>query len=462
MKRSRLTLLICCLFGICTLSGCTVGPDYVKPDINTAPTYKSDGLWQLAKPADEYPKGAWWKVFKDETLNQLMQKHDRLNLTVAQAEAQYRQASALLKQAQASLFPSVDLDASRTRGVLNSGSTSVVDKNTITGSISWEVDLWGGIRRQVEASQAALEASKAQLEAIKLSSQAQLATAYFTLRITDAQIRCLSESENLLLKAWELTRNQYRAGIISQAQLSAAQGQYKIARAARVNAQLARAQLEHAIAVCVGQIPGTFTLKANTHKVYIPHIPAGLPSQLLERRPDIAAAERKVAQTNAQIGVAKAAYFPSLTLSGSGGWQNNSLGHLFTVPHRIWAIGPALALNLFDAGLRRAKTEQAIAIYDETVAAYRQKVLTSFAEVEDYLTSQALLDEQYKLQADAVNATRTSEKITMNQYRSGVVGYLDVIVSQNNRIASENTLYDIKKRQLTDRVALIVAIGGQW
>ena len=444
------------------LGGCTVGPDYVRPDTDVPTAYKEDSLWKTAKPADEYPRGQWWRVFHDPELDRLMELHNRQNLTIAQSEAQYRQAQAMLRQAESALFPTLSMDANRSRGVLSNNSMKVSNENQLVGTLSWEVDLWGGIRRNIEAGEASEQASKAQLEAVKLSSQAQLATAYLELIVTDRQIIRLEESEKLLAESLKLTINQYNAGLVSDASVAQAESQLKSAQASTIDSKLARAQLEHAIAVSIGQPPATFSLPAAKADPYLPQIPAGVPSLLLQRRPDIAAAERRVAEANALIGVAKSAFFPSLTLSATGGWNGPSFGDLFTVPNRIWSIGPAIALTIFDAGLRSAQTDEAIAAYDETVAAYRQQVLTAFQEVEDYLAAQAMLGDESDMQSAAVAAAIRSETITRNQYRAGVVSYLDLLVAENNRISAENTLWDIRKRQFTSSVGLIAAIGGQW
>ncbi|EEO27975.1 efflux transporter outer membrane subunit [Oxalobacter paraformigenes] len=459
---SALRLAAALAFGTALLAGCAIGPDYVRPDTAMPAAYKEDSLWKTAKPADDYPRGQWWRVFHDAELDRLMERLNRQNLTIAQAEAQYRQAQALLRQAESALFPSLTLDAGRTRGALSSNSSALSTRNQAIGTLSWEVDLWGGIRRNVEAGEAGAAASIAQLDAIRLSQQAQLATAYLELIVTDRQIARLEESEKLLAESLKLTQNQYNAGLVSDASVAQAESQLKIAQAATLDAKLARVRLEHAIAVSIGEAPAALTLSDATEDPYLPHIPAGIPSTLLQRRPDIAAAERRVAEANALIGVAQSAFFPSLTLSATGGWSGPSFGDLFTVPNRIWSIGPAIALSVFDAGLRRAQTDEAIAVYDETVAAYRQQVLTAFQEVEDNLAAQAMLDDESALQSAAVAAARRSETITLNQYRAGIVGYLELLVAQTSRIAAENTLWDIRKRQFASSVALIAAIGGQW
>ena len=442
------------------ITGCAVGPDYVQPEIEVPANYKEDALWKLARPADEMPKGQWWKVFKDPVLDQLMDQLNQQNLTIVQAEAQYRQASAYLEQAESGLFPTLDVGASRVRGTHNKGTVS--NLNEVSGSVSWEIDIWGEIRRSIEAGEAGQAASLANIAATRLSAQAQLAKAYLELRVLDCQIARLKESEKLLEESLKLTRNQYNAGVVSDADVAQAESVWKNAQTTTLDAGLARTQLEHAIAVLIGQPPATFTLEVADGTPELPTIPAGIPSQMLERRPDIAVAERRVAQANAEIGVAKAAFFPALTLSATGGWRHTSFNDLFTVPNRIWSIGPAIAMNIFDAGLRRAKSDEAIAVYDEKVATYRQQVLTAFQEVEDNLAAQNHLHHEAEHQMTAVDAAKRAEHIMMNRYRVGTASYLEVLTAQNTRISAENTWWNIRKRQFTSATSLIAALGGGW
>lgn len=464
------------------LGGCALGPDYIKPTMDVPGAYKESGQWKTAQPMDDSPRGDWWTICEDPRLNDLMATLNRQSPTIAQAEAQYRQAQALLRQAQSSLFPTFGVTASATRSASGTGSSTtstatVLNGNTITGTsgksgisnsynfglnASWEPDLWGGIRRSVEAGEATEAASAAQLAAIKLSSQVQMASAYLQLVVADQQIKQLLESEKALQDTLQLTLNQSAAGIVSDANVSLATSQLKSAQAQRVDRQLTRAQLEHAVAAALGQPPSTFSLPESDVLPHLPQVPAGLPSTLLERRPDIAAAERNVAAANAQIGVVKAAFFPSLTLSASGGFRSDSFADWLSVPNRIWSLGPQLALTLFDAGLRRAQTDAAIASYDASVANYRLTVLTAFQSVEDDLAAQAMLDQQAELQTAALTAARRSETITLNQYRAGIVGFIDVLAAQNSRLSAENNLWSVKNRQYINSVALIAAIGGQW
>ena len=443
------------------LAGCAIGPDYTRPKMDIPATYKEDGRWKTATPQDAAPRGNWWAVYQDPQLDSLMDTLNRQSPTIAQAEANYRNARALLDQAEASLWPTISSTASKTRGVTTAGG-SVSNQYNLSASASWEVDLWGTVRRAVEAGNAKEAASAAQLAAIRLSSQAQLATAYLQLVAADVQLKQLQDSEANLLQNLQLTRNQFAVGMVSDDAVAQAESSWKTAQAARVDKQLSRAQLEHAIAASLGVAPASFTLPVSKTLPHLPQLPAGLPSTLLERRPDIAAAERAVAQANAEIGIAKAAYFPTLNLSASGGYKSSSFADWVSLPNRIWSVGPQLALTLFDGGLRRAQTAAAVASYDASVASYRQTVLSAFQAVEDNLSAQALLDEEMQYQQAALAAAQRAETIALNQYRAGVVSYLNVLTAQNSRISAENSLWSLKNRQYTASVALIAALGGQW
>jgi len=446
---------------VLTLAGCAIGPDYVKPKMDIPAAFKEDGRWKSASPQDATPRGNWWAVYQDPQLDSLMDTLNRQSPTIAQAEANYRQAKALLDQAEASLWPSVSSTASKTHGVTTAGA-GVGNQYNLTASASWEVDLWGTVRRAVEAGEAKQAASEAQLASIRLSSQAQLATAYLQLVVADVQLKQLQASEANLLQTLQLTRNQLGVGIASDAAVAQAESAWKTAQAARVDKQLTRAQLEHAIAAALGVAPASFSLSASQTLPHLPQLPPGLPSSLLERRPDIAAAERAVAEANAQIGIAKGAYFPTLTLAASGGYKSSSFADWVSLPNRIWSLGPQLAMTLFDGGLRRAQTDAAIASYDASVASYRLTVLSAFQAVEDNLSAQGLLDEEAQYQQSALLAAQRAETITLNQYQAGIVSYLNVLTAQNTRISADSSLWSVKNRQYVASVALISALGGKW
>ena len=461
MNRITLMTALCvCLVGL-VLSSCAVGPDYVKPQVDIPPAYKESGQWQAARPMDDSPRGPWWTIFADKELDRLMEILNRQNPSIAQAEAQYRQSQALLRQAEAGLMPTLNATASSSHGTLTPGAGGT-NQYSVAASASWEADVWGGVRRTIEAGKAKEAASSAQLSAIRLSSQAQLATAYLQLVVADQQLRQLEASEKIVQQTLVLTRNQYNAGVASPASVTLAESQLKTAQALRVQRQLSRAQLEHAIAASLGMAPASLTLQPISLAPRLPQIPAGLPSTLLERRPDIASAERNMAQANAQIGVATAAFFPNLTLSASGGYRGASFADWISAPNQIWSVGPQLALTLFDGGLRRAQTDQAIAAYEASVAGYRQTVLAALQAVEDNLSAQSLLAEQAELQQGALTAATRAETITLNQYQAGTVGYLSVLAAQNSRIVAENTLWSVKSSQYSSCVGLISSLGGSW
>jgi NodT family efflux transporter outer membrane factor (OMF) lipoprotein len=413
-------------------------------------------------------------VFNDPQLDALLGQVEVSNQTIKAAEARVREARALTQQAQAAYFPIVTANASATRGggrATIGGSTDVSgggvggavrNSYNVSLDVNWEIDLWGRVRRTVEAGEATAQASVADLEAAKLSAQAQLAEDYFLLRAQDAQIRLLNDTVDAYQKSLQLTRNQYAVGVAARADVAQAETQLKSTQAQALDAGVQRAQLEHAIAVLLGKAPANFSIAPEAVATTFPPIPLGLPSELLERRPDIAAAERRTAAANAQVGVAEAAFFPSLTLSATGGFQSSVLSQLFTLPSRYWSLGPALAATIFDAGLRRAQTAQAMATYDENVANYRQTVLAGFQEVEDNLAALRILEQEAAVQDEAVKSARESLTITLNQYRAGTANYLAVVVAQAVALSNERTALTILGRRLTASVTLTKALGGGW
>ncbi|TMH83707.1 MAG: efflux transporter outer membrane subunit [Betaproteobacteria bacterium] len=462
MKRGAAILAIA-LFG-----GCAVGPDYVRPDAEVPQAYKEAGAWKLAQPQDEASRGRWWEIFKDPQLDALLEQVEISNQNVLASEAQFRRARSLLAASRAGYFPTVAADASITRSRsptgLVGGTTAgrIITNRSASLDAGWELDLWGRVRRTVESNEANAQASAADLAAARLSAQAALASNYFLLRVLDAQKQILDENVGALQRSLDLTKNRYAAGVAAKVDLVQAETQLKSTLADAVDTGVQRAQLEHAIAVLIGKPPAAFSLPPTALAVTMPAIPPAVPSALLERRPDIAAAERTVAAANAQIGVAKAAYFPALSLSGSLGSRAADASQWFTAPSRFWSIGPALSLPLFDAGLRRAQTDQAIAAYDATVAEYRQAVLTGFQEVEDNLAALRILEEEAKVQEDAVRAARESVILTTNQYKAGTVSFLNVAVVQASQLNNERTAMGILGRRLVAAVTLVKALGGGW
>ena len=450
------------------LAGCAVGPDYERPEVQIAPAYKEAGEWKPAQPRDDLDRGKWWGVFGDPQLDALLRQVEISNQNVRFAEAQFRRAQALVASSRSAYFPALDADVSVVRSRSPTGVTGgttagrIVTNRSASVSAGWEADLWGRLRRGVESSEAGAQASAADLASARLSAQAELAASYFVLRVLDAQKQLLDDNVAAFQKSLDLTKNRYDAGVAAKVDLVQAQTQLKSTQAQAIDTGVQRAQLEHAIAVLIGKAPAEFSIAPAPLSLAMPRVPAGLPSELLERRPDVAAAERRVAAANAQIGVAKAAYFPSLILSASYGSRSTDASQWFTAPSRFWSFGPALAQSIFDAGLRRALTEQAIADYDATVAGYRQAVLAGFQEVEDNLAALRILGEEADVQEEAVRAARESVLLTTNQYKAGIVTYINVVAVQTAQLNNERTAVGILGRRLVAAVTLVKALGGGW
>lgn len=453
------------------LAACTSGPDYVRPALETPAAYKENGAWKAGEPRDHLPRGKWWEIFGDARLNALQDQLEISNQNLRLAEAQFRQAQALAQVAQAGRFPSVNANfaATRSQAAQNTraGTTGVTtsgpaEAQSLNLAASWEIDLWGRVRRQVEAGEANAQASAADLEAARLSAHAALAQTYFQLRINERHKKLLDDTVAAYEKSLQLTRNRFASGIATGLDVAQAETQWQTARAQATDLGIQRAQLEHAIATLLGKPASAFTLAAEEFTPRLPAVPPGLPSDLLERRPDIAAAERRVMAANAAVGIAAAAFFPTLTLSASGGLQSDSLANWFSLPNRIWSLGPALAQNIFDAGLRRAQSEQAQAAYDAGVASYRQITLTSFQEVEDQLAALRLLEQEAGEQDAALRAARQAATLALNQYRAGTVSYLNVVSAQAAALSSERNATDLLGRRLNAGVALVKALGGGW
>jgi len=445
------------------LIGCSVGPDYTRPTVTVPSDFKELKGWREAQPRDQEIRTKWWEVFDDPILNTLIQQVNVSNQSIAVSESQYRQALAQVQLARANYFPTLGAVASFTRSGAAGNSSGTENQHEVSLNASWEPDVWGKVRRQVEAGTATAEASFADLQAMRLSMQAELAMDYFQLRTLDAQKKTLDNSVAAYSKALELTQNRYNAGIAAKADVVVAQTQLKTTQAQAIDIGVQRAQLEHAIALLMGKSPADFSLVPAEFKLPQIKIPVGLPSELLERRPDIASAERKMAAANAQIGVARAAYYPTLTLAGSLGYLSTELANLFTAPNFFWALGPVSAsATLFDGGARQAQTKQAMAAYDGTVASYRQTVLTGFQEVEDYLAALRILDDEAQMQDQAVNDARESVILTTNQYKAGLVSYLNVVTVQTTALTSEKTAIGISGQRLNAAVLLVKALGGGW
>ena len=462
--------------------GCMVGPNYKGPPAVVVPTdFKEMSGWKVAQPSDHTLRGDWWKIFGDPQLDTLEARVSISNQNLAQAEAAYRQASALVRETRASLFPTVTIGAGYTRSgggasVATSGtSTSRPGPSSVTGGtgsssnffqlgldVSWTLDLWGKIRRTIESQRGSAQASAGDLENARLSYQTALAQDYFQLRMVDAQKKFLDDTVAAYTQYLEMTKNRYAAGVASQADVVQAETQLKTTQAQAIDVGVQRAQLEHAIAVLIGEPASTFSLPSAPLTATPPTIPVGVPSELLERRPDIAAAERRVAAANAQVGVAVAAYYPTVTLGLSNGVETSAIGMLFSAASHFWSVGPSISQTVFDGGLRKAQKEYARAGYDGAVATYRQTVLTAFQGVEDNLAALRILEEEARVQREAVESARQSVRITTNQYLAGTVPYLNVITTQATLLSNETTLILLEGRRMAAAVLLIQALGGGW
>jgi NodT family efflux transporter outer membrane factor (OMF) lipoprotein len=469
--RTRITGAVSIIAAL-LLTGCAVGPHYIKPEVPVPSAYKEPGLagaelLQAAEPRDHVSRQGWWDVFGDVQLNQLEARLLQNNPTITEAEARLRQARALVRQDRAAYFPAITDSTSATRTHPGAGSRSGVTTGTLTdyslgGGASWEADLWGRIRGNVAAGTASAQAAVGDLESTRLALSAELAANYFQLRSFDAELALFEQTIDAYQRAATLTRNQYNAGIVSRADVEQAETQLASAQAQAIDVRLQRVQLEHAIAVLVGEPPAALSLTPAPLDGAPPEVPAEMPSRLLERRPDVGAAERRVAAANAQIGVASAAFFPAVTLGGNGGFQAARLQQWLSLPMRVWSVGPALALTLFDGGARRAAKAQAVAGYDEMVATYRQTVLSAFQDVEDNLAAERLLAAEAERQQAAVAAAQRSLAISLNQYRAGIVSYLQVATQQTALLTNQRAAVSLTGRRFVAAVQLVRALGGRW
>jgi len=441
------------------LSACAVGPNYTKPDVEVPATYKELEGWKIAEPKDAVPKGKWWEIFNDPILNGLAEQVNVSNQELKAAEARYRAARSQVQVARSALFPTLGVSASADR--VKRADAPAVTTGAVTLDASWEIDLWGRVRRSVEAAEAGQQASAADLEAARLLLQAEVATNYFQLRVTDVAKELLDDAVKNYERNYQLTQNRYAAGVAAKAEVVQAEAQLRSTQAQAIDVNASRATLEHAVAVLIGKPPSTFTIEKVPFHVKVPEIPPGLPSTLLERRPDIAAAERRMAAANARIGVAEAAYYPSLDLDARLGFAG-PLSHLFTLPNRTWSLGAALAGTLLDFGGRAGAVSSAEASYDETVANYRQTVLNGFQEVENNLATLHWLAQESDVQVEATRLARESVALTINQYKAGTVSYLAVVIVQASQLNEERTMVQLINRRLAATVALVRAIGGTW
>ena len=453
-------------------AGCSVGPNYVRPPAETPSAYKElagNGEWKPAQPSDGSVRGPWWEVFGDPTLNSLEAQVSISNQNVLVAEAQFRQARALVLAARSQFFPTATIGAGYTRSRLSGTLASSIgppqgasNDFILPLDVSWDIDVWGRIRRNVEGNRANAQASAGDLEASRLLFQSELAQDYYLLRTLDAQRALLDAAIAAYQTSLRLTRNRYAGGVASAADVAQAETQLKTTQAQATDLGVQRAQLEHAIAILIGRPPATFGIAGAALPTTPPAVPVGVPSELLERRPDVAAAERRVAAANAQIGVAVAAYYPTVTLSATAGFESGSIAKWFMWPSRFFSVGPAITETVFDGGLRSAQTAEARAAYDASVAGYRQTVLGAFQDVEDNLAALRILETEAREQDEAVRAAERSLALTTNQYRAGIVSYLNVVIAQTAALTSEQTAVGITGRRLNASVLLIKALGGGW
>ncbi|MGD1009492.1 MAG: efflux transporter outer membrane subunit [Candidatus Aminicenantales bacterium] len=460
------------------VGACLVGPTYRKPSAPVPQGYKEmpkEGTaaavtWKAAQPNDEARRGKWWEIFRDPELNSLEEEISVSNQAIAVAEAQYRGARALVGNVRSALFPAVGVGPSVTR---SSGGTvtqspgsgqaaPAVTVYEVPVDLSWQLDLFGRIRRSVQASLASAQASAADLEGVRLAMHAELALDYFLLHGLDAEIELLNKTAAGYRTTVEITESRFKQGVVSGVDVAQAKTQLNATLAQATDLGISRAQLEHALAVLVGKPPAEFSVPPAPIQVVLPEIPIGLPSELLERRPDIAASERQMAAANAQIGVAMAGYFPTLSLSGDAGYAGSKLAGLFSLPNRLWSLGASLFETIFDGGQRSAVKRQAVAAYDATVAGYRETVLTAFGQVEDNLAALKILAGETQYQGEAVAQAELALKLANNRYMNGVTSYLEVVTAQTTALANELLAVQLLTRQMTASVGLIEALGGGW
>ena len=466
---SRVVVAIC--GAALTLGGCAVGPHYKRPSAPEAPAYKElpQGM-SAAAPADQLSRGKWWEIYGEPQLNSLEEKVKVSNQTLKAAVAQFEQARALVRFDRADFYPTITAGASGSRNhtsrdralATNLSPSNYSDIQMPVVGVSYEPDLFGRVRHTVEAARTSAQASAGDVENVSLSIHAELAFDYFQLRSLDAEEELLNSSVATFQKALDLTQNRYAGGVASAVDVAQAQTQLETTRAQAIDVQVARAQFEHAIAVLVGEPASTFNFPNSPLTQTPPSIPVGLPSELLERRPDIAAAERRVASANEEVGIARAAYFPSVSLSGNGGFESSSLTNLLSGPSGFLSAGASALVTVFDVGRRRALTEQAHAVLDQSTANYRQSVLNAFREVEDNLAALRILSQEAETQQAAVAAAEHSLELSTNRYKGGVANYLEVTTAQGVALSDERVAVQIRGRRMTSSVLLIQALGGGW
>jgi NodT family efflux transporter outer membrane factor (OMF) lipoprotein len=461
------------------LAGCNVGPKYVPPAVTAPPAFKesptqfkeSNG-WTVAQPQDATLRGKWWEIYNEPDLNALEDQLNIDNQNIRQFFENYMEARALVRETRAQYFPTVSVGGSYTRSQASSNIGSATAAGAPAGQqsqvfelpaeVSWEPDLWDKVRNEVRSSQYQAQLSAADLENERLTEQASLAEYFFEIRGQDALQQILNATVDADQKDVDSEKARYETGVDDQISLVEAQATLASAQSSAINLGIARAQYEHAIAMLVGKPPSTFSIPVQPKLSAPPPIPVGLPSQLLERRPDVAAAERNMASANAQIGVAYAAYYPALTISASGGVESSAIKNLLTWPSRFWSVGPSISETVYDGGLRRATVNQYIATYNANLAAYRQSVLTAFQQVEDYLAAVRILSQQIQRQQEAVDSAQTFLKLEVARYDTGIDPYIDVVTAQTTLLSNQQSLANLQVQQMTASVELIQALGGGW
>lgn len=461
------------------LAGCNVGPKYLPPAMTAPAAFKesptqskeTDG-WTVAQPQDAVLRGKWWEIYNEPDLNSLEDELNIDNQNIRQAFENFMEARAMVREARSQYFPTVSIGGSYTRSQTSSNVGSATSSGTSGGKqtqvfslpadVSWEPDLWGKVRNTVRASQYNAQLTAADLENERLTEQASLAEYFFEIRGQDALQKLLDDTVEADKKALEAVRAAYNTGVGDQISVVEAQTTFESAQSAAINLGIARSQYENAIATLIGKTASTFSIPVEPKTSAPPPIPVGLPSQLLERRPDIAAAERNMAAANAQIGVARAAFYPALTLSATGGVESSAIKNLLDWPSRFWSVGPSISETVYDGGLRRATVNQYIAIYNANVAAYRQSVLTAFQQVEDSLAAVRILSQQILRQQEAVDSSRTFLRLESTRYDSGIDPYIDVVTAQTTVLANQQSLVNLQVQEMTASVQLIEALGGGW
>ncbi len=451
------------------LTGCVVGPKYHPPAVQAPPAYKEIGDWKPAQPNDKNLGGSWWTIFQDPQLDSLELQVNVSNQNLKAAQAQFQQARAVLRYYRADYYPTVTAgpEATRTRVSANAPTNSILRGTTYNDfvlpfDVSYQADVWGRVRKNVESYREQAQASAADLATVNLSMHADLAVDYFQARSLDAEEQLLNSTVKEYQQALDLTESRFQGGIASEVEVQQAMTQLQTVRAEAIDVGVLRAQYEHAVAILIGKPPEEFSLPPLPLTAPPPHIPIGIPSDLLERRPDIAASERLMASANAQIGVAKSAYYPLVNLGATGGFESSAITTLINGPSGLWSVGLSAVGTVFDVGRRRSLNDQARAAYDYQVASYRQNVLTGFQQVEDNLAAVRILEHEAQVQDEAVTAAERSLDLSVTRYKGGVTSYLEVITAQSAALTDEVTAVNILGRRMANTVLLIQALGGGW